>query len=121
MKKKKIKFTVRRKNWLRGKGDALLLNENGSMCCLGFLGRACGLKKKDMLELGTPEDVDIEEPDKGTQFPYSIVDKHDYFMGNTGLCYEIIDVNDAPNLSSKEREQKLTKLFAEGGIEVTFK
>lgn len=113
MKQKKIKFTVRRKNWLRGVNScSYLLNKNGSMCCLGFLGRACGLKTIDLLHRNSPDSCD----QKRHLYPKSIVNSR-----NTKLCQKIIDCNDEVYLPVADKEKQLKALFAEGGIEVTFK
>lgn len=120
MKAKKIKFTVRRKNWLRGNTDtSTLLNDTGSMCCLGFLGRACGIKQKDLLFRDTPAScADIAE-----SYPKSIVKKKKdkTWYVNSDICFQIMNINDKDKLSLSERESKLKTLFKKAGIEVTFK
>lgn len=57
-KKKEVKsFTVKRSKWLRGEGHGnsyLLRPNDGKMCCLGFLGIACGAEKEDIFDNENP-------------------------------------------------------------------
>lgn len=55
-------LTIDRKTWANGDqltlmGDpveSILLDSTGSRCCLGFLGKACGLEDDQLRGIGTP-------------------------------------------------------------------
>jgi len=56
-------FEIDRSKWRfanHGNGITNLLNSYGYMCCLGFLGRACGIKDSELSQVGKPSQVDDE-------------------------------------------------------------
>lgn len=101
-------FTVVRSRWARGGklGDRELLNSDGNMCCLGFYGLACGIDREDLSGRCYPAYVPNEE-------------RYGPLASN---CETIANTNDATEayLADSDREARLTELFAENGIEVTF-
>lgn len=105
------KFTVRRSKWYRGDSGALLLTNNGQMCCLGFaVNQICRVTKKDLLNEARPSNVLFRD----TPFTHS--------EGQDRLFIEkVIDINDCEDISDSVREKRLTKIFKENGIKVTFK
>ena len=114
---KKSKFpktlTIKRSQWCRGGkekyGPSMLCNDRGFRCCLGFLGRACGLKDGQMVDIAAPISEELGEG--RNLFPKP---KEDWGV--------FMEVNDDPNMSSHQREKKLTELFKdELGIKVKFK
>jgi len=118
------KFTVKREQWLRGGGsfDSELRNAEGKMCCLGF----CALQVFDY----DPSDIE------GVAYPHEIDDGlEEYILRNDwekvftleseesdAVRYldAIAGVNDSKLLSDDEREEKLTSLFHDAGIEIEF-
>lgn len=109
-------FTINRKKWLRGEGSeysSLLRTEDGKMCCLGFLGLACGGTKKQI------ESCDSPAGTYGPKWPSALLHP------DTGLdsttCEELMKVNDNEDLTDTERESRLKKIFKEIGIKVVFK
>lgn len=105
------KFTVRRSKWLRGGDNACLLDDNGNMCCLGFgVNQICRVPKKDLLHELRPYFV----LDRDTPFTHSEgEDRH--------FIDKVVEINDSRDISDSVREKRLTKLFKENGIKVTFK
>lgn len=84
------------------------------MCCLGFLGLACGLKKAQILDADSPETVDRSLWDKWSKGMIT--------RGiNSALCQEMMDTNDTMDLEEEFRETKLKKLFKRIGYKVEFK
>lgn len=117
MTKKMKRFTVKRSKWARGgqNGSSLLLNQQGSMCCLGFAANqiSCILKKKLALA-ACPDEVF-----KGASF-LTRLDDEGYVVDNK-LSDEAIEINDSHLINDNEREEQLKKLFRKHGIIVTFK
>jgi len=112
------KFTVRRSKWRRGgirynndKGETFLLNKKGYMCCLGFAtNQICRVTKKNLLEEASPSCV-LENKSTFTN-EYGV---------NNDLTRRAMRINDASNISDKLREERLTALFKNYDIKVTFK
>ena len=133
--------TINRTKWRTGGcyldeifGDTALLTTKGHMCCLGF---ACKqlmpeIKEKDIQDVGTPEDIN---------FDYKNVTKYrnsklllDFVEGTSiGYCdnrirphdklwiTDAIRINDNDSITQKMREQMLTDLFLQNGINLVFK
>jgi hypothetical protein len=108
VKKREIKeLVIDRARW----GTGQLRNEDGSMCCLGFLGKACGIKVKDMLAVGMPDDLPswlIE------LFPDGLNSRDEI------AAEQAANINDDPNMPRKKKEAKLRELFKTQGIKLTF-
>lgn len=119
-------FTVDVKRWARGgkNGEPALLNEQGSMCCLGFLGEACGVSADSMRIVGEPADIDAEQ--ERELFPPDLMDVHDMDGDGEDYCTTscfgntLISTNDDHFISDKERMEKIQKEFRTIGIEVNF-
>lgn len=94
-------------------GDALLLNGDGNMCCLGFLGKTCGYKRDQLDGNGTPSDVVGNSKSK---WPKSLVDNYN----NTELCNKLMKANDRKKQSDSKKEERIKKLGKEAGINFTF-
>jgi hypothetical protein len=105
-----VKFTVYRDKWARGEVSRLLA-PTGRMCCLGFLGSACGATNNQLMDQTGPDDL------CHVGWPEVLLDSS---RNNSGLTRLIINVNDGPGLKDAHRELRLTELFASGGIEVSF-
>lgn len=113
--KQRLKFTVYRESWLRGNGTASGLLLDGQRCCLGFLGKACGIPDDEMRQKAEPESID---PMLIRLWPRSIVNLS---KTNTALCSNIIEENDCDDYDADDlREVALSALFADAGIDVEF-
>jgi hypothetical protein len=107
-----MKFQVKRSLWYRGKtGSALVVEETTptkarKMCCLGFLGVACGVPRGQMLGISYPSWAGAP-PECWPE----------------GICTEEIDIakiNDTYPTDDATREGLLTSKFAELGVQVEF-
>jgi hypothetical protein len=113
--KDKVICTVKRSTWARGgkNGAACLRNDLGNMCCLGFLGVACGVEPECMWQnhaglYALPKDLGIEALSK---YPVLL---HDF-------RWELFsNINDEPGFSDTEREEKLKSLAETNGFEFVF-
>lgn len=113
-----MKFTVYRDKWARGNGAGSLLDDQGKMCCLGFLGRQCGIEKEDIKHVGMPSET-VKGP-----WPDGIVYKDEEYgcVRDTSACNFIATTNDSVGIETTEelRERILTDEFSRIGIEVEF-
>ncbi|MHA2068143.1 MAG: hypothetical protein ACXABY_27595 [Candidatus Thorarchaeota archaeon] len=114
-------FTVYKDSWVRGDGyvynangereymgNSALLNNEGNMCCLGFFGEACGLSHARMIDQAEPDDVGRN---KHRNYP-----KLDYKVWE-----QFMSVNDNSQISDRQRQDRLRKLFKKIGYKVSFK
>lgn len=98
------KFTIDRAHWANGgnyesAGPPALLNINGNMCCLGFLGLACGLDKN---QLENDNEIIVMPSDTNLKMWPNEMIKHEN-------SFAII--NDDKDLFQEEREMILTSEF----------
>lgn len=91
-----------------------MLQSNGKMCCLGILGRACGVPDDEMLQKGFPSALEMSE--HSLMFPRAFVDED---CRNTQLAYTAAQINDY-DMPVADKEVKLVALFKEAGIALTF-
>lgn len=118
-------FYVSRRKWARGGantpyGSYLYLKDTRKMCCLGFFCNQMGIPKKDMNDLGDPAEI-INAKKEWEDIPYLVVqDTYTERAENSSLANNAIQLNDLPNISEKEREERLKGLFAQHGIELEF-
>lgn len=115
-------ITINRANWVRalaGKpddfmGDRALLNEDGNMCCLGFICHQTGTPKHVLADLATPGSVLYTGGDRGRIPKVLLNDSVDHtlpFPYDSELANKAISINDTV-MPSKDRERELKKLFA---------
>ena len=129
------KFTVKRDTWARGavprdeegrpeRDMNSLLSNDGTQCCLGFLGTACGYSNMELIHEGLPHEM-CEQIEKDCKWPSSLV-KWFPEVGDAGgpsstrLQESIVAVNDDEKISEVTRECRLHELFAQAGIQVEF-
>jgi len=116
------KYTINRQTWLRGvEENALLLNSNGMMCCLGQVCLQSGITSDKLLDVETPYGLTgvIEDHDL---IPYKLLASNDedtYYSDST-FARTAMTINDNEEMHELERETKLTQLFKENGIELEF-
>lgn len=115
---------IDRSKWRRGgssndilHGNTQLLNKQGFMCCLGFFCNQSKIPKKAILNVGTPEEIDIKY--RGLIPELVGLDKG--FTTNSNLAYSAIDINDVDGYHiDTEREIQLIELFKRHNISVKF-
>lgn len=116
------KFTVDRRTWLRGEGGVsskLMRSSDGKMCCLGFLGEACGLTKTALRDNG--DFTDLSRP-LIAEIPQELVKRGDHvgLYSNTEIATQLMNLNDETGIDDIERERSLTCIFAQIGLTVEF-
>jgi hypothetical protein len=106
-KEKRLVCTVNRRTWARGGKNGLsrLLNGDGNMCCLGFLGVASGVSKESLFNKLTPGGLSLQEQDK-----YPIVNLWEFF----------VETNDNQNMTDADREKRLKEAARENGFSFRF-
>lgn len=102
-------FVVDRRTWSRGGTGCFLLNNDGTMCCLGFVCTQSGVPSDKIVGRGMPNGVC--DP--------MIRQKITFLLGETWVDRAAF-VNDAPEISDAEREQTLIELFGQHGIILRF-
>lgn len=122
MSKSKIKpltkLKIDRAIWCRGNinlsssGESQLLTDNGTMCCLGFVGVACGIKEKDLFDVADPFDL------TGKAKKIWPTDDDNYHAGD--ILNDLLYENDNPNITEKKREVRIINLMKRAGVKVTF-
>jgi hypothetical protein len=90
------------------------------MCCLGFFGIACGFSEAILVGMQEPREVA-----KFGNWPEWMVieddgDPHDVVWKDSDAAGQLIEANDEASISDAEREQRISAIFAENGVEVEF-
>lgn len=122
-------FTIDRSKWRCGgddrhkvgRGKISLLNASGFMCCLGQTCSQLGVKKKDLLNLAEPSELQTDYSGLSDIF-FNLVDEgwNRFFLKNTNLSHDAIDINDDDEIGQTERERKLKELFKSHGHQIKF-
>lgn len=126
-----MKVVIDRSMWYRGLGDsgsALRRRSDGKMCCLGFVGIACGYTPEQISGMSTPDDVlnfgqgHVRAPAETSKWPEALAAKtmFDNGWGDTALTNSLITVNDSLTMGDDEREKRIGNLLASAGVEVEF-
>jgi hypothetical protein len=100
------------------------------MCCLGFVGLACGQEEKSLLGINSPvHTMDL------AMWPEGFIDDCDYENDededddedkdyapycDSDLVEKAMRVNDNPDITDSEREQRLTEILSKLGVELEF-
>lgn len=110
-----MKLTIKRSEWLHGEGgrvSRLLRATDNKMCCLGFLGIACGLTRDEILGKSEPSEITSSKWIKGL-----ILDSSE----GTETCHQLMMANDSLSyLFETKREARIISLFAELDVQVEF-
>ena len=124
-----IEFEIDRAKWATGSSgyacDNHLLNDDGTMCCLGFFcNRVAKIKKDELLNVYDPKLLpeDLIENKKALK---GLVEKREWYhnskrFDNTDICNALLNTNDDVSLNNKEREKAIAGLFKELGYKVKF-
>jgi hypothetical protein len=89
---------------LRGNNgeESMLLDERGNMCCLGFLGEACGVKHMHLKILPSEIGDEYREAGQGWLFDR---------LNNERMQVLLIKVNDADGADENDRENWIAEGF----------
>ncbi len=115
-------FKINRKNWgssarfLRLNDSMLKESYSGKKCCLGFLATACGIPVKAITDICFLSSSLISE-ENTRKIPDFIFDRFD---DKFTVEKKLADINDDIELTRKEKEEQITKIFADNGVKVTF-
>lgn len=113
-----MKFIVDRKTWYRGKGsdESMLLRDDGMRCCIGFVGKQCGIDDNELQHATTvlstvSSDSSGIHPSKWPQW---------FRHGTAGALSVAYSINDDSFITDTDREKKLVALFESHGDEIVF-
>lgn len=113
------KLTIERDKWARGnkrkKVFNALLNDDGTMCCLGFYSLACGLQPDEVKDMLLPSQV---RHDNWMPAEMSWLTKQ--ANPHRDMEHTLAGVNDSRTLDEELRESILKTEFALHGVEVEF-
>lgn len=117
--RKTIALTIDRSRWSRGdlNGVSRMRNSRGSMCCLGFLARACGYSDTEIT--GLPDPRAVVRNTSLNLFPVGMV-LVDPDPVNSAAVSAMIEDNDSVTLTEDKRETRIQQKMAEFGVAVTF-
>lgn len=109
------KFTVYRNKWLRGDAPkSMLRNGNGAKCCMGFLASGLGC-------IGITDKFFFNELAEKQRDKLPIALRPDGDNQDTLLADQIYEINDRCDISDKQREASLKRLFKKAEVIVVFK
>lgn len=128
-------LVIRDSEWLRGTKvnntnnpvmSALYSQEKDQFCCLGLHGRACGLSKNDMAEVGEPADLDPKQFYLRVSVPSTypwitpVSDDAEYFvqLDDAELA---MNINDEWRTTDEEKIAALRPLFAKHGWDIDWR
>lgn len=107
-------FTIERKSWARGAGDASLFDPGtGLKCCLGFYALSCGLTLEQIALEGDPHDVRDILPSEA----HWLIRPE---LKNSRDALRLMAINDTPIAKEADREAKIVEIFAEHGVKPVF-
>lgn len=104
-----IECRVDRKTWYRGKGgkESRLLRDDGTRCCIGFLGKELKIPDDDMLQ-------ETELSHCSTRVGRTFSDDNDIAVTSA------YNVNDDDTISDRERETELIVVGKDMGVNFIF-
>lgn len=106
-----FEFVIDRSEWACGQESwGSLADSHGTYCCLGLLGKACGVSDQDMRNFGYPA---TDENPEHRKYPLGLNDP--------SITRPIAAVNDNPDIPQDKRERELKRMFADEGVKVTFR
>jgi hypothetical protein len=107
------KVTIDRKKWLRGdaKYSCLWSKEVNAGCCLGHVCIQLFGKTIDQIDLKNMPICVLNRATVLTVGPHII---------NSSFAIEAAQINDDPDISDEERENRLIKLFQQNNIQLSF-
>lgn len=108
---------IQRSKWLTPDNNpevyGSLCNIQGLMCCLGFCMIKEGKTKDEIIGKGLPHCIEKENT------IYTIINGTE--IRASDFAINAANINDEINIRNETRESKLITLFAQNGIELTFK
>jgi hypothetical protein len=123
MRDKKIKVVIDRSKWRTGGdvrpsgwGDTELRNKNGFQCCLGFCVKAFD-PKLPITGRAEPANLGVFIPSLASNFVSNWVAPS---FTNTPLAIRAMAINDDPEISHRQREAKLLRLFKNSPYQLKF-
>lgn len=109
------RLVIPREKW--GSGAMLISKpypdeDDGKMCCLGHLAKACGSPDRDLRNYGMPT-TSVE-----ARYPKAFKTSHP--ATDWGAQHLAAEINDSKTMSGPEKERKLKILFGSRGIKLEF-
>lgn len=102
---------IDRTKWLRGQDNGTLLNDEGKMCCLGFLCHQLRISKKNLLNIGMPDELS----ENFTLPEWLRVEGN----SNSDVAFAARR-NDSTTIEDVQREREIKKIFKKHGLIAKF-
>lgn len=100
------------KGYRLGKGDTMLMNNKGYMCCLGQVSLQLGATKDQIVGLECPHEMRLRFKPLTRSFRGVVT--------NTQLSNTAMDINDNWTITVAEKKKRLRKLFRSKGYKLVF-
>lgn len=123
-----MKLVIKRKDWKRGHIDSSLRTSTGQQCCLGFLAKSAGATNADIFHCSDLSELVNERcdpdgflavgPERAAKIKSNQAIKR--ILSKKNLETKLIDVNDGSEITGKDREKEIKRLFRTVGVRVTF-
>lgn len=117
------KLVIDREKWYRGKGfmgSALRVEDTETYCCLGFLGKSCGLLDQHITGIGSPGGLQSKYREEFPPELFTEGEDPSSLVGNSAWTSRAIALNDDEHLAEPDREAALTYHFHQIGYELEF-
>ena len=107
-------FTINRENWMtpdHPKWDGInhLVNDDGTMCCLGFFcNRVSRIPKEHLVYVPLPSDIGMPYDEKPSVV--AVIKVED----------DLSDINDSEKIDAKTREKKIAHFFKQINYKAKF-
>ena len=114
------RFVVNRATWANADttSETMMLDpENGLMCCLGQICHQAKTPKSELAGNYEPCEVPIRA---GYLVDLLLKDPDFPSAGSSDFASKAMDINDNSDLTPRERERALKKLFKSEGIDLSF-
>ena len=97
-----------------GLGDTSLLNQDGYMCCLGFMCLQSGLEETDIINQSEPDCTDLNE-----KIPLLTKKEKEEFK-NTMFSKKAVSINDNEDTTVIEKMKLLERHFSKNKVKIKF-
>lgn len=121
--------SINRNKWLRGKEaknkSAMLKEDNGKMCCLGFYAKACGISEKLMSNKMSPGEVTDRLNETNKRWDTWLLQgasgsEKMNLKSDSAEAIKLMRINDDHKTTDAQKEEAIKKIFNKHGVSVYF-
>ena len=118
-----LDVVIDRKTWGHGIAGGYLLQDNGKMCCLGFICKEIGMEDSRILDFGLISTVFNNERNEFPEILSPLLQDgtHDPSGGTSRqLQMMLVDINDNQDLTAIEKERRIIETGKKADINFSF-